>query len=89
MIYFVGPAEYGSPVRIFYAKKGTLPSVMSLMREGNHRELHLLGEVRGGRLKEAILHRKYRAHRIRGDWFRGARIPRNVPPPLETRRRTC
>jgi hypothetical protein len=74
MIYFVGPKEEGSPVRIFRTSKGRFPVEMELMREGNPREIHLLGMMRGGRLREYILHRRYNDHRIRADWFDGQHV---------------
>jgi hypothetical protein len=71
MIYFVGTKRTGGPVRVFYARKRDFPAAMAQMDEGNPECLYLLGTMRGGKLTEWALHRRYRAHRIRADWFDG------------------
>lgn len=63
-IYFV---RSGNAVKIGISCK---PSKrVKSMATGNHGELKLLATIPGNRSREKALHRKFKAHRIKGEWF--------------------
>ena len=57
-------------------KIGTSFDVEARLRScqtGNPRDLQVLGVMAGGCEIESVLHRKFKQHRIRGEWFRPAK----------------
>lgn len=67
MVYFVQEGDDG-PIKI-----GVANDPFARLREcqvGNPRELNLLGVYVGGYPEERMLHRRFAAGRIRGEWFR-------------------
>jgi hypothetical protein len=66
MVYFV-QAESG-PIKIGVSVK-TLDR-LSALQGGSHERLRLMAYIDGGtRELETALHRRFRAHRISGEWF--------------------
>jgi hypothetical protein len=78
VIYFVGPSEYGEPVRVFYATEAEFPALFDDMKEGNSRQLCLLAAAPGDQSTVAVFHERYRTDHIREHWFYGERIRRDL-----------
>lgn len=71
VVYFIqcGPA---GPIKIGITKRGLERRRLRALQTGCPYELHLLGSVFGDEADERALHRKFREHHIRGEWFRPA-----------------
>jgi hypothetical protein len=68
-VYFVQEGDERGPVKIGFTSKEDVNQRMANMATGNSRHLRLLGKIRGGRIREKNLHRRFASQRIRGEWF--------------------
>ena len=58
-----------------YIKIGCTQNLKSRIRHiqiYNHMKIKLIGKMKGGHEVEAMLHRKFKQHRKRGEWFEGS-----------------
>lgn len=68
MIYFV-QVNHTGPVKIGYTR--VTPSYrLTFLQCGNPFKLNIRGVIQGTKADEQNLHRKFRQHRIRGEWFK-------------------
>lgn len=67
MIYFVQAGDAG-PIKIGYT--GSLKRRLPHLQNGAHEPLKVLGVRQGDQSDEKALHRRFDAHRLRGEWFR-------------------
>jgi len=67
-VYFIQEGDDG-PIKIGKTS-GHPANRMSGVQTGNARALRLLGALPGYTKEETDLHRRFAAHRIRGEWFR-------------------
>lgn len=65
-VYFIQAGEDG-PVKIGTAED--VAARLSELQTGSPAPLQLLGYVSGGRADEQMLHRRFAALRMRGEWF--------------------
>jgi hypothetical protein len=77
-VYFI-QAGYDGPIKIGTAKN--VEARKAELQTGNPRKLHVLGKRAGGRDVERELHDRFRAYRIRGEWFHPA------PPVVQAAKR--
>jgi hypothetical protein len=47
-----------------------VPARLLKLQCAHHKELRVLGTVKGDRYREIMLHERWQEHRIRGEWFR-------------------
>ncbi len=67
-VYFIRAGTDG-PIKIGYSARD-INERLSQLQTGNPEELCLIGLVSGTEDFEKRLHRRFRAHHIRGEWFR-------------------
>lgn len=65
LVYFIG--YDGGPIKIGHSVNPTARLVDLQM--GSHEDLRILATMPGGLRKERELHRRFAAHRLRGEWF--------------------
>lgn len=75
MIYVIAEAgDDTGPVKIGVTtgppSHDTVKERLSSIQCGNHRTLEVIAMARGEAELERLLHRRFRAHRLRGEWFR-------------------
>lgn len=68
MIYVIGTTEEDSVVKIGYTS-GKPEERLHNLQTGNSRQLVVRWSEEGDLELEAYLHRVFRAHRLRGEWF--------------------
>jgi hypothetical protein len=69
VVYVIGEPG-GAPVKIGYsASRAGVEIRRGYLQCGNPRRLGVLAMISGGRRLEAALHRHFRDHRVRGEWF--------------------
>jgi hypothetical protein len=68
VIYFV-QAEIIGRIKIGYCARGHFEKRLSHLQIGSPVELRVLATCRGDRTREAILHDRFAASRVRGEWF--------------------
>lgn len=64
-VYFIQAAS--GPIKIGRAADARVRCAE--LQTGSHEELVLLATLKGGRVVERELHRRFAEHRIRGEWF--------------------
>lgn len=72
LVYFVQTEEEdGSPgpIKIGISARSNLTNRLSSMQTDNHRKLWFVAGLTGNGELERALHRRFDAHRIRGEWF--------------------
>lgn len=83
-VYFVQAVD-GGPIKIGLTMVTSQRSTLQQVQRGNPRELRMTRLVKGGRGLENLLHRHFKAERIRtnGEWFepsdRLCRVARTAP----------
>lgn len=68
MIYFIRSGKKG-PIKIGYTD-GDADQRLASLQPGNPFELNLLGCISGDMEREKLIHQKFEAYRVRGEWFR-------------------
>lgn len=68
-IYLIQSGAADGPVKIGFTL-GPPEQRLALLQVGNPNELRLLGLIRGTVQNERELHKRFRNHHIRGEWFR-------------------
>lgn len=84
MIYFIRCGADG-PVKIGYTAKSAKQR-LALLQVGNHEPLEVIRTMRGAHRLERWLHVRFRAHRIRSEWFsfHPDMLTVEAPPSLHT-----
>jgi hypothetical protein len=67
-VYFIEADMPGSPVKIGWTNRRPEERLIDL-RVGTPVALHLLGVIPGDEHLEAMLHRHFADHHVRGEWF--------------------
>lgn len=71
VIYFMVQKQRGeSPIKIGFSSAGRLAQRFCSLKQASPYPLKLLGTVPGSRAREQELHQKFKADRLRGEWFR-------------------
>jgi hypothetical protein len=68
MIYFI-EAVGGDRVKIGFTVHNSVQQRIRTLQTGSSHPLRLIHSVNGGRREEKFLHRKYKSHRVVGEWF--------------------
>ena len=69
IVYVLQPKGAGT-VKIGHTRADRLERRVAEIQTGNHAELTVVRTFRGGKKKEAELHRRFSAERLTGEWFR-------------------
>lgn len=70
VIYFLEVQHGEKHIKIGRVQAGGLAARLSGIRTGCPYEITLIATVKGGKDEEAALHKKFKADRLRGEWFR-------------------
>ena len=68
MIYFIQQGKAG-PIKIGYTSKNDISQRIQSLQPASPETLILLGYIEGDKDKEALLHRFFHAHKLKGEWF--------------------
>ena len=68
MIYFIQQGKTG-PIKIGYTSKNDTSQRIQSLQNASPETLILLGYIEGDKDKEALLHRFFHAHKLKGEWF--------------------
>jgi hypothetical protein len=69
-VYFILAGKRG-PIKIGFSK--SFDFRLKKFQAGHYKKLTVLAWIPGGEEKETELHHRFKAHHIRGDWFKPAK----------------